>query len=136
MNAVVVSLPSSPVCAVYPDVYSVSGQLQQLRKELDEKVSQIKREKEINDCFAKQLSDHRKKQEAMEVHRSQTSDILKMLSEQQNSESLKQLRDAQIDNGTKLQDITKHLESIADMIRPSDELLKGVVQKHEEMLVK
>lgn len=79
----------------------VSDQLQQLCRELDEKDSQIKREKEISESVAKQLANYQDEQQALEVLRSQTSDILKILSEQHSRDDIKQVKLAQADHGAK-----------------------------------
>lgn len=79
----------------------VDDRLQQLCRELEEKNLQIQREKEISQNIGKQLEDTRMEQEALGAVRSQTADILRLLSEQRGHDVIEEVKVAQADHGAK-----------------------------------
>jgi hypothetical protein len=79
----------------------VNDRLQQLCSELEEKNLQVQREKEISQNTAKQLEDAQRGQETMEVLRSQTAEILMLLSEQRGHGGIEDMKLTQADHGAK-----------------------------------
>lgn len=79
----------------------VNDRLQQLCSELEEKNGQIRREKEISQNTRKQLEDTLREQEALKTLQSQTTDILRLLTEQKGHGAIQEIKLAQADHGAK-----------------------------------
>ena len=75
--------------------------MQLLSQQVEETNSKATREREFADQLSKQLEEYREAQTAVDDMRAQTSQILKMLSEQHGENGVEQLKSAQVDSNAK-----------------------------------
>ncbi|KAH8904311.1 hypothetical protein BR93DRAFT_970853 [Coniochaeta sp. PMI_546] len=110
----------------------VNEKMQLLTQQVHEKDSQIQRERVMADQLSKQLEEYQQAQSSLEDLRAQTSDIVKMLNERHANDYVEQLKLTQVESRAKLDNITKHLESLRGLIVPQSDGVSTLGDKQAE----
>jgi len=82
---------------VYANMVPVNDKMQILSQQLEEKDSQLRRERDVADQLAKQLEEQRQAQSSLIEMRAQTSEIFKLLNEKHGQDGFEQVKLAQDD---------------------------------------
>ncbi|KAB5566490.1 hypothetical protein GE09DRAFT_1056028 [Coniochaeta sp. 2T2.1] len=110
----------------------LNEKMQILSKQLEEKAAQVGRERDMAKQLAEQLEEQRQAQSALNDMRAQTSEIFKLLNEKHGKDRPDHARLAQEETRAQLDNMTKHLGGLRDLLLPHSEAVSSLSVKQED----
>ncbi|KAB5583149.1 hypothetical protein GE09DRAFT_292230 [Coniochaeta sp. 2T2.1] len=106
--------------------------MQILSQQLEEKADQVGRERDMNHQLAKRLEEQRQAQSSLSDMRAQTLEIFKLLNEKHGKDGLEHARLAEESSKAQLDNMTRHLEGLRDLLLPQSEAVASLSIKQED----